>query len=283
MTRRIATEAANPECMAENRHARSAQSAVIASKRPAERRRGAEQVEHVRRHDVRHDAFGFAAVGHECRRLPRDRADGVEAAQPRLEIEVLWCRDGGNRETRLRVVVPDDHRSISESIRQGTKQHRVEDAEDRRVCPDPERHRDDRDKRKQWIPPQHSHCVLGVHLQFLSKLGAIHVGLHVHSNDATFVANEIEIAKALLRRRGGISLAHAGSDVSAPLQLEVRRQFLGDLLVDRDRPDEATQAAGERNAIGDHVGPITFATAAVKCDHCADSARNCARPSGVNE
>src|SRR4029077_2061995 len=97
------------------------------------------------------------------------------------------------------------------------------------------------------------------------------------------VAYEIDISKTLMGRAGGVSLAHAGGDEATPLELEVRRQLLGDLLVDRDRPDEATESTGERNAVGDHVGPITFATAAVKCDHCADSARSCARPSGVNE
>jgi hypothetical protein len=111
-------------------------------------------------------------------------------------------------------------------------------------APMPERHRDDRDEREHGIPPQHSHRVLGVHLQFLSKLGAIHVGLHIRSNDATFVANEIEIAKTLLGRGRRHRARSCRRDVSAPLQLEVRRQFLGDLLVDRDRPDEAAQDAG---------------------------------------
>ena len=76
---------------------------------------------------------------------------------------------------------------------------------------------------------------LDVHSQFLPKLGAAHVGLHVGSNDATFVANAVEIAKARRDAAARVGFGHALFDVASRLQLDVRRELLGDLALDRRR------------------------------------------------
>ena len=42
------------------------------------------------------------------------------------------------------------------------------------------------------------------------------------------------------------------------------RKLVGDLAFDRHRPEHPAEAARERQAIGNHVVPMSFATALVK-------------------
>ena len=94
----------------------------------------------------------------------------------------------------LRVFIPDHLGSIGIAIRPRAPEDCLEHAEDRGVGADGEGHREYRDHGEERVGGG-SDGELGVHLEFLSKFGAAHVGLHVRANDAAFVANAIDVSK----------------------------------------------------------------------------------------
>ena len=69
-------------------------------------------------------------------------------------IEVIRNRHAGLSQIDPRIPVPHEHQPVGGRIRQRPQQNLIEEAEDRRVRPDPERQRQNSDEREDGLLPQ---------------------------------------------------------------------------------------------------------------------------------
>ena len=232
--RRVAAEAALPVLVAQHQDGRCARLLVRVLERTPERRPHAEHVEEVRGDDARGDALGLRAAEQDEPHVVEFH-ESLEALRARAVVENLLIREAGVLDVGQRPLLPQHDEAVAVLIRQRAEQDAVDDAEDRRVGADPERHRQhdhDREARVAAEIAQPVAQVLGERLEQPRQPGVAHV-----------VLDAIEGAERAHRRPPGVAGRHAGLDVLLGEHVDVESELLVEIVLEAVPGGTATRGA----------------------------------------
>ena len=143
--RRIASERARPQSFADHRHGRTTRPRLLGREPTAGQRPHAEHRQQLvgHRQCLQPDRFtGLRRVVHFAAGKGRDCRHSLA---PLLVVEIVGQRRRLTRRARIAVRLPHHGQRVDVLDRRGPQQHRVDHAEDRRIRPDPQRHRQQRD------------------------------------------------------------------------------------------------------------------------------------------
>src|SRR5262245_2512739 len=157
---RLAAEAAPPQVVADDRHFVLARSLLVHGEHSPKQRLRSQQGEEIGRHLNASHPLRITPFGEICEAWP-DRSDLFE----RFRISSpFWQIDRGRRQfvkaqIERRMIRPQHHNPVWIVKGQRLEQHRVDDAENRRVRADSERQREDGDQREAGSFQQHSRAM----------------------------------------------------------------------------------------------------------------------------
>ena len=146
--------------MAQDQHRGSARRVVASHEGAAVQRLHAQHVEVVRRHHASREPFGFLAP-EQVEEHVVEFDDAVQRARLPVVIHLLR-READVVGDRVSLAVVQDDELVAVLVGQRPQQHAVDDAEDRRVGADAERHRHDDDESEARIAAEAAQAVADV-------------------------------------------------------------------------------------------------------------------------
>jgi hypothetical protein len=141
---RIGAEARHPDVVRENHELVGVGRRLCLGEGSSENRLPSERAEERRRHRKRPELLRLTAR-HEADAARREERRVLDRRRLRPPVDVVRNRDAGLPQPHQRVRVPDEHQPVGMGVGQRREQRLVDEAENRRIRPDPQRERQDGD------------------------------------------------------------------------------------------------------------------------------------------